>query len=507
MEKIYETIKNRIKGNEDITVFILICVALISTALYYELTPTDMLWNFGNIYKIYAGQKMYADANIIITPIFFEIGKMFFTTLGANFFVYNIYGYLLDIIMYFLIYKILKNINLNKKISMMCIILIILISQKTLTANGANYNTLAFIFVEIGLLLNLKLNSRNIENKFNKKNVILSIANGILIVLTFFTYQKAGAGYFLAIIAINILNNKKSILKNISITFISMAISTLIMMMYLYNIGIMNDMINMCILGISDFANNNWKVDASVFLFSFLVISSTVFSVIICKKNEDENAKNTIKIMLPIALGNMLICIPILNYYHILYASIFFSILLIQCLNICLKELTTDEKIDKTINITLIIAAIAIISTSVYKLNLYVKNIEKNKREYSNIYYGAITDKLEENIEKIDSYIVKEKKSGKKVVILSSYAMLYPENYSSLNGMFDLPNSGNYGKEGEKGLIEKIKNLPSGTIILVQNKERSEYEIYQYATKTREYIYNNYTSEGIIENYDIFVKN
>jgi hypothetical protein len=180
---------------------------------------------------------------------------------------------------------------------------------------------------------------------------------------------------------------------------------------------------------------------------------------------------------------------------------------LIQCLNICLKELTTDEKINKTINITLIIATIAIICNSAYKLNLYVENIEKYKREYSNMYYGAVTDKVEENIKKINSYIEEEKKSGKKVVILSSYAMLYSENYSSLNGMFDLPNSGNYGKEGEKGLIEKIKNLPSGTIILVQNKERSEYEIYQYSKKTREYIYNNYIRDGIIENYDIFLKN
>ena len=76
-----------------------------------------------------------------------------------------------------------------------------------------------------------------------------------------------------------------------------------------------------------------------------------------------------------------------------------------------------------------------------------------------------------------------------------------------MNGMFDLPNSGNYGLGGELTLIRKIKELSEDTVILVQNKEKSTYEIYQYASKAREFVHTNYQYLGSIENYDIYAKN
>jgi hypothetical protein len=45
-------------------------------------------------------------------------------------------------------------------------------------------------------------------------------------------------------------------------------------------------------------------------------------------------------------------------------------------------------------------------------------------------------------------------------------------------------------------------------ILLVQNEEESEYEMYQFPKNVREFVYNNYKKIGILHNYDIYeIKN
>ena len=51
--------------------------------IYIKTVPTDEMWNFQNIYKMYNGYKIYIDANVVTTPIFHFIGMIIFKLLNC----------------------------------------------------------------------------------------------------------------------------------------------------------------------------------------------------------------------------------------------------------------------------------------------------------------------------------------------------------------------------------------------------------------------------------------
>jgi len=84
---------------------------------------------------------------------------------------------------------------------------------------------------------------------------------------------------------------------------------------------------------------------------------------------------------------------------------------------------------------------------------------------------------------------------------LSHKANLYNVNINKNNGIFDLYFWGNLGKEGEKGLINKIGKLKN-TIILTEKSE--ENFIGQEAINARNYVIDNYQKVGEIQEYYIY---
>ena len=67
------------------------------------------------------------------------------------------------------------------------------------------------------------------------------------------------------------------------------------------------------------------------------------------------------------------------------------------------------------------------------------------------------------------------------------------------NGFMDEPLLGNLGKNGEDGLIIKIKELKN-TIILIRNNIK----VWQESVKANEYIKNNFEYIGDIKDYLIY---
>lgn len=174
----------KVKKHDNLIISMIITIILIIPIFYTYLAPTDWLWNFGNIYKLYLGKIIYKDVNIIDTPIFFIMGKYIFKVFGANMLTFKIYGYILCFIMYFLLYRILRKINIGKTYSMLTIVALMIIEIESIIGNGANYNILAFIIIELGILFKLKI-------KNEKINLIIQ---GILATLALLTYQKARSG-------------------------------------------------------------------------------------------------------------------------------------------------------------------------------------------------------------------------------------------------------------------------------------------------------------------------
>ena len=128
MKKIIEKIKKK----EDVFIFLLIAFSLIGITLNVKLDASDELWNFQNIYKMYNGFVIYKDANVICTPLFFYIGNLLFRVLSANFFVFRIYSIVIYSVYIFVNYKILAKLKINKKISYILVILLMIWGNYTI---------------------------------------------------------------------------------------------------------------------------------------------------------------------------------------------------------------------------------------------------------------------------------------------------------------------------------------------------------------------------------------
>ena len=142
------------------------------------------------------GLKIYTDANVIITPIFFYIAHIILSIFGTNILVFRVYNLLIYIAFFSIVYRIFKNLKIPNQFILAYIILVIEFIFQVIGA-GANYNILAIVFWLIGL--NLYITKKN--NNVNQ---------GILIFLIFFTKQNLGALYAITIIIYELYKNKLS---------------------------------------------------------------------------------------------------------------------------------------------------------------------------------------------------------------------------------------------------------------------------------------------------------
>ena len=155
----------------------------------------------------------------------------------------------------------------------------------------------------------------------------------------------------------------------------------------------------------------------------------------------------------------------------------------------------------------LILGTTVLLAISVFIIGTYYFiSFPYAKVSKDSIHFGStITEKEIKEIEEIDQYIDNKKTEYDRVIVFSTYAMLYDNTFKDNNKFFDLPNRGNFGKNGEQTLIDEITNM-NNALILVQD-EKSEYEIYQFPKNVRNYIKDNYEKIDKLQNYDIYVIN
>ena len=169
-----------------ILLFLIIAILII---FFNTLETRDELWLFHHIYKISSGYTIYSDVNVIITPIFFYVGKLFLLLLGKKIIIFRIYNLFIFTTLYIVSYKLMKNLNFSKHIAFLSTILLFFLCLSVVNA-GANYNSLVIIFVLLGITLYIKRN----------KNFLL---HGLIMFLVFFTKQNIGVFYFIAMILID----------------------------------------------------------------------------------------------------------------------------------------------------------------------------------------------------------------------------------------------------------------------------------------------------------------
>lgn len=468
--------------------FLIIVGFLFITAqiLGYNLVPGDGIWNFGAIYKLSQGKKMYTDIGIITTDLFFTIGKLLFTLFGSNFFVFQIYNYIIVMSLILLSYKILSILNIKPLFKILTIIIILSFPIFYIPS----YNILVIVLMEIGIIFDLK-NS-------NKSNLI----HGLLAVIILLTNQKGGVGYIFAFVMVKILINKlnKKTIKEIISSLFIFLLGMIVTSIYYYINGNLKDLINIGFLGMIDFGSNNLNAEIICLYYTPVFLLMITTSIVLLKKIKDNTVKNNIIILLLYGIGSLILIYPIFNYFHILIGLLIFVILCMYNVTYIFSDILDEKAIIKVIKIIIFV----VIAYESALLISRATKINKQNLNYNNPYYGAYFDNdIIENKKNVCTFI---KNNDKKVIVLSDYALLYGIELNQFNGYFDMPLNGNLGYKGEINLLNKVKKLKD-TIILLPDKEKSEYENFQYVNNIRNYIKENYTKTGEIENFDIYYIN
>ena len=156
-----------LKKKESLFLIIYIFLAVVGNALNVLISNGDELWNFFNIYKMNNGFLIYNDLNVIITPLFFYLGKIFLS-FANNILAFRLYNCFLLIIFFLSIYKLLRRLEFSRIISFIIMNIYIFYDKYLLVRCGANYNILAIAIGLIGICFLIK----NVKNE-NKNNSYL----------------------------------------------------------------------------------------------------------------------------------------------------------------------------------------------------------------------------------------------------------------------------------------------------------------------------------------------
>lgn len=482
-------VKKFVEKHDEIFVTILIFIMSLGYSLYVKTCVGDEVWNFQNVYKIYNGYKIYVDANVITTPIFHFIGDLVFKIFGANFFVFRMYSLVIYTIFFVGIYKLFKCLKIDNK-SAFFLLIIFFALQYDLVISSANYNSFAIMLLVFAVWV--------VINRENIKHYVL--IESILITLIFLTKQNIGVFYLIGLILYTILNKKelKNTIKIIGIT----GIFGILFVLILYFNNLLEGFISYAILGIKEFDKENKSVD--LFMI-FAIIVTTLNGLLLIsinsndkfkKKEERKNINNIACFAYPL-LG---MTYPIFNISHIKFALSIQYVLLFYILYLLVKGSKIEKnKIKKYIIFILEIFIIGYYSISSITYTIkYFRIILNDEYNYNEPYFGTIfNDETKEKIKDITEYM---QSCDNEVVCISTDAGLYMIPLKQNNKEFDMLLLGNLGKDGEKGVIEKIKGFKGKKIILM-NKEKNSW---QESDKIIEFVKNNFTKIGEIEDILIY---
>ena len=488
---------SKIKEKDDIIIFLMVLCISVGITLNMSIVATDEIWNLQSIYKMYNGYEIYKEFNVIITPLFFWCAEFIFHLFGANLVIFRLSHCVLMTIYYLLIYKLLKKLEIPKSISLLVNLGFISLGFTGLISfplirTGFNYNQMAMLFVILGIYL--------LTNKRFQKNYILQ---AILTVLAFLTKQTVGIYYIIAnIIYLIVSNNSKEekIKKGIQY-IIFMILGIFLFLLILFCNDILYNFFDYAFGGILEFADKNvaFEFKSLAYLVTITILNIVTSVLVIKKKCFTNEQEENIKRLLIFSIVFAFVAYPIFNQFHVILVMSFSVINLVYIIYNLFKDF--KEKICKIAIVINCICIIGLIAYSGYNLLEWKNTVESEEYPYSweEPFFGGIITK--EEYEKNETVIQYIKENEKNVIILSDKAALYMVPLKRNNGDFDLPLKGNFGSQGEDGLIEKINNMEN-TQFLIYNGD--EERVYQEVEKSIEYVKNTMEYVGKIDCFDIY---
>lgn len=479
-----------------IITFLLIIISIMMIFLV-AITASDELWNFQNTYKMFNGLTIYNDSNVIVTPLFFYIGNMFFKIFSANILIFRIYNLIIYFLLFYTLFKILKNLKVCKNLNLLYIIITFLLMFQIIPA-GANYNTLAILFSLIGINLYASKKSNN-------------ILQGFIAFLVFFTKQNIGIFYIISVLIYELYIDKlskKYIINQFKKLFIFL-IPTSILLLKLYFDNNLFSFLNYCFGGLLEFGKSNITFYTSLYYLLIPITTIVLYIITMCFrntlfKNFENDFFENLTLLFVFAITNTLIIFPIINTAHILFTFAFHLLFIFYYFdNLIFNDFFSSINYKVKINYfsisILIIVLLTILSNFMvdHKLSKFYKNSES---PFNLIFIEK------ENIEKMEALekYIQEKNDNNIDVIIVSYDSAFPMiELKQSHGAYDLLFNGNLGYKGKEKLKEDILSRENTEFLVVADKK----DLFaQEPPEIREFIINNLDFKGTICNYSIYSK-
>ena len=482
---------------QNIILVALVLAVFILIIFGNPLRVADELWNFQNLCKMSNGLKIYTDANVIITPIFFYIAHIILSIFGTNILVFRVYNLLIYIAFFSIVYRIFKNLKIPNQFILAYIILVIEFIFQVIGA-GANYNILAIVFWLIGL--NLYITKKN--NNVNQ---------GILIFLIFFTKQNLGALYAITIIIYELYKNKlsKKFIIDQFKKFFFFLIPTAVLALFMYIDGNLFDFINFAFGGLFDFGKNNALLPESGYHPLIFVLAICLYIFIIIKRDFFKEVINkecfeNLTLIFIFAIGMNFVIFPIVNIAHLIMALPLYLIFLFYLFHILIVEsLFGDKKYEKNIK-WFCIVILFILLIRIFANMLFEDDATFIKDKDSNFFGTYVYDSILEKSAEVEQYILEQNSNGIDVMILSYDAAFPMINLKQNHGVYDLLFNGNMGYNGIEKTKQDIIDRKNTQFLLVTEEEDL---FWQESKEIREFIMENLNSIGEINNYTIYSNN
>lgn len=393
-------------------------------------------------------------------------------------------------------YKILKELKLNTKWSILAVVLLFLFIIDNFYLD---YNYV-ILFITL-LIIFLEIKYKNYGAKYN-------LLIGLLAGSTILFKQSTGV-IICAITALYLVleDRNKEVLKAIIYRIFGIIIPGIFFIIYLLFTNSLIDFIDYCILGISTFNNNisylkflqGKDLSATLGILAPPVVLLILFiENIINIKNKTIKEKINNLILFVFTLAQFTVVYPIADEIHFKIAvfPIFLVILYYIFKEIQeIKNIKLSIFIEHFMNIITISLVGMLMLSGINDIFIYTQTEKSVLKHFSNI---PISNALQERILEVNKYIEDE---GRDVYILDSEAAVYMIPLDKYNKDFDMFLKGNLGAKGEKGQIEKIKEMKN-TIILIKNEKIPLN--WQTPKEVIEYVKNNLEKIGTINFFDIY---
>lgn len=499
------------KIRENVILFIIILIIIAPIILIRPLGDLDEIWNYNFAKNIAEGKIPYKDFNMVITPLVSILSAFALSIFANELLVMRFLAILVATSILYMSYKVLRKLNLDVERGIICTFVIGCVFR--------NYFCLDYNFVILLITLTiiyLELRKMRQEDAIYVYDMKLDFSLGFLAGLAICCKQTTGGLLALTVILYKclIMTNLKRVklfLKIAGTRFMGMIIPVIIMFMYFLVTGSFEQFIDYTFLGIKTFSNSipvtyliQYGTIPAKFFAIVLPITAIYMFYVTIAKTPNNHYKRKLFIMLVYGIISLSVALPITDTIHFLIGALPLILAFMYIIYGNVKKFFMEREKQKSILPFFNTFYSTIITTITILLILFsVKNIinYQNQCDKGVKHFRYIINEHQQAIETIDDYIIKKKKENKNVYILDASAALYMIPINVYNKDYDMFMKGNFGGEGEDGLINRINNEENAIYLLLNDNYQRNW---QNPDKVRGYILDNYTKTGTILQFDIY---